>query len=59
MIIQVDQEGKSMIEMFCDMALKTGGLQNLKQINLVLDTMVVIPDPPKQPDEQTEPGQEA
>ena len=45
MIIQVDQEGKEVIEMFCDMALKTGGMQNRVQINLVIDSTVVIPKP--------------
>lgn len=53
MIIQVDQEGKSVIEQFCDLALKQGGLQNLKQINLVLETMVLITTPKKRPEPET------
>lgn len=60
MIIQVDQEGKSVIEQFCDIALKQGGIKNLNQINLVLSTMVLIskplmkPLPTQQPDQPKE-----
>lgn len=60
MIIQVDQEGKGVIELFCDMALKVSGppLQNLKQVNLILDALVVLSKPasdvPAQQPEQPE-----
>lgn len=66
MIIQVDQEGWDVIEQFCVMAVQSGGKQNLKQINLVLNSMWLLskpkpmplpkqqPQPPKQP-EQPEP----
>ena len=50
MIIQVDQEGKNVIEQFCDIALKQGGIQNLNQINLVLETMALIIVPQKKKD---------
>lgn len=61
MIIQVDQEGKNVIEQFCDIALKKGGLQNLNQINLVLGTLVLLsesqqperPEQPEQPEQDT------
>jgi len=49
MIIQVDQEGKEVIEMFCAMALKVGDIQNLKQVNLVLDAMMFISKPDSLP----------
>ncbi len=67
MIIQVDQEGKGVIEQFCDMALKMSGppLQNLKQVNLVLETLVTISEPKskpmsppaQQPEQPEQPGQ--
>lgn len=50
MIIQVDQKGKDAIEQFCDLALKVGGLRNRKQVNLMVDTMIVIPDPKSKPE---------
>ena len=59
MIIQVDQEGKNVIEQFCDIALKQGGIQNLNQVNLVLRKVVMISEPTKQPDEKKEPEQDA
>lgn len=45
MIIQVDKEGKKLIDLFCDMALKAGGLPNLKQVNTMLDAVVMIGAP--------------
>ena len=45
MIIQVDKEGKDVIEQFCDMALKQGGLQNFNQVDLVLHTVKLLPVP--------------
>lgn len=60
MIIQVDQEGKDVIELFCDMALKVPGppLQNLKGVNQILDALVVLSKPtsavPAQQPEQPE-----
>lgn len=60
MIIQVDKEGKSVIEQFCDIALKNGGLQNLNQINLVLSTMVLLSKPaPTVPTQQSEQSKQA
>lgn len=47
MIIQVDEKGKDVIEQFCHMALKQGGMTNREQVNLVIDTMVIIPAPKK------------
>lgn len=66
MIIQVDQEGRKVIEQFCDIALKNGGMSNLNQINLVLATMVNISRPmmvplstrqPQQPEQPEQPEQ--
>jgi len=45
MIIQVDKKGKNAIEQFCDLALKVGGMHNRKQVNLIIDNLVVISDP--------------
>ena len=45
MIIQVDQEGWDVIEQFCVMAIQSGGKQNLKQINLVLNAMWLLTKP--------------
>lgn len=42
MIIQVDKEGWDVIEQFCVMAVQSGGKQNLKQINLVLNSMWLL-----------------
>ena len=47
MIIQVDEAGKDVIEQFCDLALKQGGMTNREQINSVIDTMVLISAPKK------------
>ena len=55
MIIQVDQEGKNVIEQFCDVSLKVGGIQNLNQVNLVLGTLVLLSKPaPAVPTQQQE-----
>ena len=48
MIIKVDKEGQSVIEQLCDIALKQGGIQNLKQINLTLQSMELLPEPEKE-----------
>jgi len=63
MIIQVDQEGWDVIEQFCVMAIQAGGKQNLKQMNLVLNSMLLITKPtptvtikqPKQPEQPEQP----
>ena len=47
MIIQVDEIGKDVIDQFCDMALKQGGMSNRESVNLVIDTMVLISAPKK------------
>ena len=39
MKIIVDKEGRSMIEQMCDVALKTGGIRNLKPVIMVLEKM--------------------
>ena len=36
MIIQVDSEGQKAVEALCDVALKIGGLQNMKGVQQVL-----------------------
>lgn len=45
MILKVDKEGKSAIEQFCDLALKSGGIRNLNQVNLVLQSTEMLPEP--------------
>jgi len=49
MIIQVDKEGKNVIEQFCHIALQQGGINNLNQVNLVLGTLVLISKPNMMP----------
>lgn len=48
MIILVDQEGGNAIVGFCDMALKTGGKQNLEFVNKVLANLKPIPTQTRQ-----------
>ena len=43
MILNVDKEGKHVIEQLCDIALKQGGIQNLNQVNFVLKSAKLIP----------------
>lgn len=45
MIIQVDQEGRKVIEQLCDIALKQGGVKNLNQVNSILRSVTMLPPP--------------
>ena len=50
MKIYADKEGKEVIVQLCDIALKTGGLQNLNGINNVLTSLQdYIPPPADNP----------
>ena len=42
MIIKVDEEAKQLLEKFCDIALKGGGLANLKPTLTVLNAVELI-----------------
>jgi len=44
MIIKVDAEGKKAIDGLCDVALKTGGIQNLAAITGILTSVRMIPE---------------
>ena len=62
MIIQVDQEGWDVIEQFCVMAIQAGGKQNLKQMNLVRNSMWLLTKPTptvviRQPKQSQQPEQ--
>jgi len=48
MQITVDTEAKVLIEQFCDIALKMGGLPNLEAVNVVLSELKVIDTKPKE-----------
>ena len=37
MLIQVDKEGKKVVDSLCDIALKVGGIQNLQMVNIILE----------------------
>ena len=50
MEIKVDAEGKKSVESLCDVALKTGGIQNLEAINKILKAMVLMETATTQPD---------
>lgn len=43
MIIQVDLEGRSVVEQLCDIALKEGGVKNLRAVNRILSSVKVLP----------------
>lgn len=45
MIIQVDLEGRKVIEQLCDIALKQGGVKNLNQVNSILRSVTMLPPP--------------
>jgi len=47
MVIQVDQEGMAALSQLCDIALKSAGLKNLDQINVILGSTVQINNFPK------------
>lgn len=44
MIIQADEEGKKAVVQLCDIALKVGGLQNLRSANQILACLTDAPD---------------
>lgn len=50
MKIQADEEGKKLIQILCDAALKYGGLQNINAVNTVLSSLNKKEEP-KNPDE--------
>lgn len=52
MIIQVDLEGRSVIEQLCDIALKEGGVKNLNAVNRILKSVVLL-SKEKSPIEET------
>lgn len=43
MIIQTDVVGKSAVQQLCDIALKQGGVGNLNQVNMILESIVLLP----------------
>lgn len=47
MIIKTDVEGKNVIGQLCDIALKQGGMQNRVQINMIMDSIELLPEPDK------------
>jgi hypothetical protein len=47
MIIKVDQDGNNAIVKLCDVALKTGGIQNLEAINIILKSLEEIKEETK------------
>ena len=47
-VIQADAKGKNAIEQLCDVALRVGGMSNRKQVNLVADSIVLLPEPEKE-----------
>ena len=44
-VIQANAKGKNAIEQLCDVALRVGGMGNRKQVNLVADSIVLLPEP--------------
>lgn len=48
MVIQADAKGKNAIEQLCDVALRVGGMGNRQQVNLVADSIVLLPEPKKE-----------
>ena len=42
MIIEADKDGIKIIQQLCDVALKTGGVANLKGVNDVLSSLTEI-----------------
>jgi len=47
MIIQANEEGRKALQSLCDVALKTGGLQNMAFVSQLL--MSIRPMPPQSP----------
>jgi len=43
MDIRADKEGIETVQALCDIALKTGGLQNFAKINVVLKSLKPLP----------------
>ncbi len=54
MIIKTDIEGKSVIEQLCDIALKSAGIGNLNQINLILQSIELLPEEEKKEEQAGE-----
>lgn len=48
MKIIADKEGRKKVEELCDLALRGGGLQNLKEVNKILESVEDIEE--KEPD---------
>ena len=44
MIIKTDSEAKEILVQMCDLALKTGGLQNMNVVQAILNSIQVIED---------------
>jgi len=42
MIIKADKEGKDILVQLCDIALKTGGLQNMNAVQGILNSIQLI-----------------
>ena len=47
MIIEADKDGIKMVQMLCDVALKSGGVANLKGVTDVLNALKPIKKPKK------------
>lgn len=53
MQIKADEEGKKVIEQLCDIALKHGGIQNLNQVALILNSTKLIENAEKKEENKT------
>ena len=42
MIIKTDKKGQEQIQALCDVALKVGGIRNLKEVTEILNTIEII-----------------
>ena len=47
MIIKVDEDGAKIIQSLCDLALKSGGIQNFKMIAEVLNSVKIEEEIPE------------
>lgn len=52
MKIKVDKKGQEAIQQLCDIALKSGGIQNLNGINTILVSMELLPEKDKKTDKK-------
>lgn len=50
MLIQVDKEGRETVQNLCDIALKVGGIQNLRSVNIILSQIKMIEPEKKEQD---------